>query len=744
MQINLVFDSSVASAPAGFKTAIEDAADFFSTLFSNPITVTLDIGWGEVDGQALAGNALGESETNYQGPYTYSQVRAGLLATDTGSYDATAVASLSASSPVSNSAQFIVSDAEAKALNLGSQTPDAVDGWVGFSSTLPFAYDPASRAVSGAYDLIGVAEHEITEDLGRVSDLNTFDGTRGAPAYTPFDLFRYAGSGKRQLTTGAPSYFSANGGATDLGDFNNFQTGDSGDLGDWASSVGNDSFLDESNAGVENPVTPRDIQLMEVLGYQLSSTPTVIAGQTFEIAAGETISGLNVLTGGILLIDVNGTAANATVSGTENDSGTASKTLIASGATENVMSGGTASGSTIQAGGRQSVHAGGTASNTAFSGNGGVLTIAANAIMSGTVSNFVPGDIIDFVGISANGVSYSGDTLTLTANGTTVATLAVTTAGAGHFTLASDGGGGSNVGFAANPPQVFLANGGNTDTGYWMFNAGGNIVGFQDLGYPNPAYDSIAVGNFDGAGTEILGRNPQTNDVGYWTTANGAVTGFHDIGMMGNAYSLIGVGDFDASGHDEVLWQNRSTGDTGYWTTSGGSLTGFHDFGQNASTSYAIVGVGDFDASGHDEVLFENRATGDTGYWTTNPSGQITGFHDLGLGSTAYTIAGIGDFDAIGHAEVLWQNASTGDTGYWTTGAAGQVTGFHDLGKAATGYGVIATGDFDGAGHDEVLLENRSTGDVGYWTTNAAGQITGFHDLGAANTAYHIISNFVG
>jgi hypothetical protein len=60
MQINIVYDPSVANAPAGFTTAITDAVNFLDKLFTNPISITIDVGYGEVDGLQLDSNALGE------------------------------------------------------------------------------------------------------------------------------------------------------------------------------------------------------------------------------------------------------------------------------------------------------------------------------------------------------------------------------------------------------------------------------------------------------------------------------------------------------------------------------------------------------------------------------------------------------------------------------------------------------------------------------------------------------------
>src|SRR3954454_584431 len=71
---NITYDSSVSSAPAGFTSAIAAVVSYYTSVFNDPITINIDVGWGEVAGQTLAPGALGKSETNL-GVYSYSQVR---------------------------------------------------------------------------------------------------------------------------------------------------------------------------------------------------------------------------------------------------------------------------------------------------------------------------------------------------------------------------------------------------------------------------------------------------------------------------------------------------------------------------------------------------------------------------------------------------------------------------------------------------------------------------------------------
>ena len=53
LSFNLTFDDSTVGAPAGFFTAFNDAVQFYETNFTDPITINLQVGWGEVAGQTL-------------------------------------------------------------------------------------------------------------------------------------------------------------------------------------------------------------------------------------------------------------------------------------------------------------------------------------------------------------------------------------------------------------------------------------------------------------------------------------------------------------------------------------------------------------------------------------------------------------------------------------------------------------------------------------------------------------------
>jgi hypothetical protein len=307
MNIVIQYDSSVNSAPAGFKAAVAAAVQFLDTTFSNPVSITIDVGYGEVGGQSLGPGALGESST-FLTSVSYAQLENALPA-----------GTLPLSDPT-NGGSYEISRAEAKALGiLGAGS--GIDGFVGFSSSQPFTYDPLNRAVAGKYDFIGVFEHEITEVMGRISML-------GSGSYSLMDLFRYSAPGQLSLSAAQPGYFSIDGGQTNL---DNFNASSGGDLGDWAASAGNDAFLAFSKSGVMNAFSAADVTLMKTLGYGSSPPPavTVIASVTEQPSTGDLNAGKTVtitlnfneavtVSGGVPSLKLNdgGSASYASGSGT--------------------------------------------------------------------------------------------------------------------------------------------------------------------------------------------------------------------------------------------------------------------------------------------------------------------------------------------------------------------------------------------------------------------------------------------
>jgi len=266
MVINLTYDSSITGLTnaAQVEAAINLAAQVLDNLYTNVMTVNITVFFDStID--------LGQSQTDFTGNPTYSQITNYLRSARTTAAASNSVASLPANDPTSGGTWWIpYSEAKAFGGVFGISTNrSGEDGQVRFASTVTYALNPTNRAVPFASDLIAVAEHEISEVLGRGYALNY---NLGAGGYMPYDLFRFTNSAARSLNVNATNaYFSVDNGVTSLAPF--FPDYTAGDPQDWQSRTLSDSYDAFLTEGTEGYLSYADLISLNVLGYKLNFRP---------------------------------------------------------------------------------------------------------------------------------------------------------------------------------------------------------------------------------------------------------------------------------------------------------------------------------------------------------------------------------------------------------------------------------------------------------------------------------------
>jgi len=283
LTINLRFDPDSTFTAAGLSSTdianMKAAASYAASQFSNNLTDSINV---NIKVTAVSGRGtLGMSNTSLRSFSSYAALRSAVSSDSKTADDGTALSaggSLPSTDPIGSAHMYLVTRAEAKALNLIPN--DFInDGTFTFGGGFSYTYDPANRAVSGKMDFIGVAMHEFSEIMGRIPLMG--ENLSGSPDYMLMDLFHYTGAGVRGLNNGVGRFFSINNGTTLLKAFN-FPNGNGSDPQDWASGT-NDCFNAFANSSVENDLTPVDLRVMDVIGYDFASgspTPTPTATPT--------------------------------------------------------------------------------------------------------------------------------------------------------------------------------------------------------------------------------------------------------------------------------------------------------------------------------------------------------------------------------------------------------------------------------------------------------------------------------
>ncbi|MGC2411790.1 MAG: NF038122 family metalloprotease, partial [Stellaceae bacterium] len=488
LTFHISFDSSVSSAPTSFDTEVIAAFQFYANTFNNPgVVLYYNVGYGEVQtggGGSTPVSSLGESETFFGPTDSYSTLRSAISADATTAADNAAFANDLPATDPTGGMTLDMARAQEKALGLATASTGSFnnpDGDIGFSKSLFSGGAPDAG-------FLGVVEHEISEVMGRSSWLGS--GINPTGDYSVMDLFRYAGSGVRQLSaSGNPSYFSLDNGKTNLYNWNNPSNalGDGGDLGDWlaTSTYTPDAYNDNSETTVSNPVTSRDTTVMDVIGWDRASATNytvgtghtstgviIYSGDNEFVKSGGTAVATYALSGGLEVVSAGGADRSAQLgSGAEQDVFGSAKSVVVNGGTQIVASGGVASGGTVSNGGGQYANSGGLASGAVIRGGG------FQAVYGGTATGTIVSGGSQFVAYGGKAIGTivrSGGWLDVFSAGTTSRTTIskggsetvssgsvanLTTINSGGSEIVSAGGVASGVTVKAGGIQAIFAGG---------------------------------------------------------------------------------------------------------------------------------------------------------------------------------------------------------------------------------------------------------------------------------------------
>jgi hypothetical protein len=301
--INLNFNESqfVGQQGSDARGAFLEAADYWQTTLKDNVVLNFDVNYTQL-GQGIIGST--SSNRSY---IDYTAVGTALFADAKSDIDQSAVNNLGCTSvnggceiafmedvngvgtidndSTADNRVLALTNANAKAL--GFAVADVEDATITFNSDFSFDYDRSDGIQEGLMDFVGVTIHEIGHALGFVSGVDVVDANPSLNldpyAYIGvLDLFRYsdesAAAGVIDMRTGGGSFFSVDGGQTNIVDMS---TGRDGGDGQQASH-----FKDNIGAGILDPtfaygemghVSQFDLFAFDAIGWDMQSANSTVS-----------------------------------------------------------------------------------------------------------------------------------------------------------------------------------------------------------------------------------------------------------------------------------------------------------------------------------------------------------------------------------------------------------------------------------------------------------------------------------
>jgi hypothetical protein len=569
-----------------FEAAFNYAALQYEQMYSNPITINITVGT-ETTG-------LGNSSSPGTNVVSYTTMRNALIANETTADQSTNIAyNWPTTDPTGSTSTWGGTSAEDKALGIASGNTSGSDGTFLFNINETYTLDPYDRTVSGETDFIGVAEHEISEIMGRVPGFGAPD-TLGNPSYKPYDLTHYNGVGVRDYNgTKSGDYFSIDGGTTNLKSYN---SASNGDLDDWLSpqfypdpTYVPDSYNAFSAPDNTNALTPVDAEVMDILGYNRSSATLTFKGGFNDFLTGgnwssSSSSSLNPFHGAEMLINSSSATAYHNFTPGENlnlaSNSDMGQTLEVRSGTLELNDSGSVTGSgfglTVNQDGAILVDGSGSfyPQGTISIGDAqGVTNAQAEFFGNAVVDIGNPVQTADFI----VGNSGSG-TVTQTGNARVITpdlyvgdnTYGNGAEGSGNYllnTTATLGVSGDEIIGDVGATGLFqLVAGTNSVTGNLIIGANGGASGTYDMsgGTLNAEFTHLIEGHFNQSGGTFTTGTVQIDQLSSYTLSNGST--FANVISDGN-FTLSGgllIGNF----------QNGNEFTTASFTYSSGSFIG--------------------------------------------------------------------------------------------------------------------------------------------------------------------------
>jgi Fibronectin type III domain/Bacterial pre-peptidase C-terminal domain len=297
------------------KAAFERAAQIWEERIANPITVYVDVDFGDDRfGEPFEDGVIASADSDdyYGDSGSYGEIRAALVArahnaAETAIY--AALPNVSLPTDLGTTSDALAPSIQLRALGALPATAENTDSApsIGFNNAFAYDFDPSNGISPGQKDFEGVVVHEIGHMLGFVSTVgyNELGAEFNAPSILDYFRFRPGvtsgsfGTAQRIQSSGGTHVYFA--GASALALSTGRPDGEGGD--ERQASHWKDDDLSGSKIGIMDPtlgsaeraqLTQADLDAFGVLGYDVVSAATCAEAEPNETVANATTLSLGV------------------------------------------------------------------------------------------------------------------------------------------------------------------------------------------------------------------------------------------------------------------------------------------------------------------------------------------------------------------------------------------------------------------------------------------------------------------
>ena len=380
---------------------------------------------------------------------------------------------------------------------------------------------------------------------------------------------------------------------------------------------------------------------------------------------------------------------------------------------------------------------GGAGTDMLIGGGGSNIFFDTAAGLNGDrITDFLPGDRIQFTDLSVNNANFNLVGSSLTYNG---GSIQIDGIGPGRFVIRAITSGGVEIRLQENSHNDVNGDGRSdfvvrdSVTG-WLT----NWVGTANGGFTNNGANASiqfgaewkvgGIGDYNGDGREDFLLRRDDGWLTNWlaTPTGGYSSNPNSTQFLTTDWKVVGNGDFNGDGRTDLLLRRDDGWLTNWLGTANG---GFTSNGANTSlfftTDWKVAGTGDFNGDGNTDMLLRR----DDG-WVTNWLGTDNGGFTNNGGTTSlfftndWKIIGTGDVNGDGITDMVLRR----DDGWLTDWLGTQSGGFTNNGANTAlfftpDWKVSAIGDFNGDAIDDILLR-RDDGWMTDWLGNSVGSFT--------------------